>query len=812
MSPAYDHCEVEARWRRRWQEERTHATDLRGALRPYYNLMMFPYPSAEGLHVGNLFAYTGSDVHGRFRRAQGWDVFEPFGFDAFGIHSENHALRVGGHPARLIPANVARFRGQLERIGARLDWDHAVNSSEPEYYRWTQWLFLQLFRAGLIYRAEAPVNWCPGCRTVLADEQAAGGACERCGSPVEPRRLPQWFARITAYARRLLDGLERLDWSETVKAAQRHWIGRSEGAEVDFAVDGTGEAIGAFTTRPDTLWGASCLVLAPEHPLLEAITAGDCREAVRVCSRAALRRNSVERLAAGREPDGAFTGAWARHPATGARLPVWVADYVLGGYGTGAVMGVPAHDERDFALARRFGLPVVPVVLPPGEVPPVTAAYAGEGTLADSGEFTGMDSAQARNRIAAWLAERGVGRPAVTYRLRDWCLSRQRYWGPPIPVVHCPACGPVPVPEEELPVRLPALEDFAPDGSGASPLARCPEFVRAACPACGGRGRRDTDVSDNFLDSAWYFLRYPSSAQSDVAFAAEVTRKWLPVDMYIGGREHSVLHLMYTRFVTMALHDLGLVDFDEPFRCFRAHGLIVKDGAKMSKSKGNVVNPDEYLDQYGADVLRTYLMFSGPFAQGGDFRTEGVAGVQRFVERLWRYACGTCFADGPVDEPAVLSLVHRQTGLVTQCLEELHYNRAVAGLMELLNGLASAPRHYRQAVRVLLQLSAPFAPFVAQEAWERLGGVGMIEDAGWPQWDPALAQGPMVPYVVQVNGRVRDRLSLPAGCPADEVERAVLARPRVGEWTRGKRIGRVVVVPGKLVNEVVEGVEGGARP
>lgn len=805
MSDRYDQRTVEEKWARRWREGNAFAVDLEKAERPYYNLMMFPYPSAEGLHIGNIFAFVGSDIHGRFKRAQGYDVFEPMGFDAFGIHSENHALKSGTHPARLIPTNVENFRRQLERIGARFDWGHEVNSTDPEYYRWTQWIFIRLFKAGLAYQKVAPVNWCPACRTVLADEQAAGGACERCDSEVEQRDMRQWFFRITAFAQRLLDNLDWIDWSEVTRTAQRQWIGRSEGAEVIFPVAGSEDEIPVFTTRPDTLWGATYVVLAPEHPLVERISGSDWRKGVEEYVRMAGRKSAIERQDVMREKTGVFTGVYAINPVNGEKIPIWVADYVLMGYGTGAIMAVPAHDERDFEFARKFGLPVVEVISPDGEEHELEEAYVGGGRLINSGRFTGVESREAIGKIGEWLEEQGKGKATVNYRLRDWCVSRQRYWGPPIPMVYCDDCGVVPIAEEELPVLLPHVEEFVPDGSGKSPLARDEEFVEVDCPECGKPARRETDVSDNFLDSAWYFFRYLSSDREDVAFGGEMTRKWLPVEMYIGGNEHAVLHLMYTRFLTMAFKEMGLIDFEEPFKRFRANGMIVKDGAKMSKSKGNVVNPDEYLDQYGADTFRTFLMFLGPFQQGGDFRDRGIVGVQRFFERLWKYAMETGFVDGEIEARELVGLIHRQIGRVTDGLEQLRYNTAVAALMELFNGLTAAERHYRQGIKVLLQLTCPFAPFITQELWERLGEVGMVNDAPWPEWDPELAQEERVEWVVQVNGKIRERLELPVGTVQSEVEETAFGREQIRGWMEGKEVVKTIFVPDKLLNIVVKG-------
>ncbi len=799
MNECYEFAEVEQKWSREWQRRGVHEIDVAGAKNPYYNLMMFPYPSAEGLHIGNMFSYIGSDIHGRFKRAQGYDVFEPMGFDAFGMHSENFALKVGRHPAELTPENVANFRRQLKRIGAIFPWNYEETSTDPDYYRWTQWIFTKLFAAGLAYQKQAPVNWCPECRTVLAAEQAVGGLCERCDAVVEQRPLRQWFLRTSSYAQRLLDNLGWIDWSPITKTAQERWIGRSEGALIRFALCGADEEIEVFTTRPDTLFGATYLVLAPEHALVLEIVGQEQRAAVEDYAEKACRRTAIERQAEG-EKTGVFSGAYARHPATGDKVPIWVADYVLMAYGTGAIMAVPAHDERDRAFAHVYDLPVVPVMAREQEEIEV---YSGSGTMVNSGPYDGLDNEEAGRQIVAWLEERGKGQRQVQYRLRDWCISRQRYWGPPIPIIHCASCGAVPVPEKDLPVELPQLEDFAPDGSGKSPLARAQDFVAVECPQCGVQARRETDVSDNFLDSAWYFFRYPSAKKADVAFDAELTKKWLPVDMYIGGNEHAVLHLMYTRFVTMALKDMGLIEFEEPFKKFRANGMIVKDGAKMSKSRGNVVNPDEYLDTYGADALRTYLMFAGNFQEGGDFRDGGIHGIARFLERVWRYVVQGDFAAGKVGDGEVLRLLHQKIDKVTRDLEALHYNTAIAALMELLNGLQEKEKHYREAACVLLQLLAPFAPFMAQELWQRLGQQDMICDAPWPVADAELMREEKVEWVVQVNGKVRDRMELAADAERDVVERAALARERVREWTREKEIRKVIVVPGRLVNVVV---------
>jgi leucyl-tRNA synthetase len=803
MDERYNPAVVEAKWQRLWEERGTNRVDLAAAQRPYYNLMMFPYPSAEGLHVGHAFAFPGADIHGRFRRLQGYDVFEPIGFDAFGIHSENYALKIGAHPAELIPRTIANFRRQLRRLGLMLDWDHVVDTTDPKYYRWTQWIFLKLYHFGLAERKKAPVNWCPACHTVLANEQVIDGYCERHPDvAVEQRFTEQWFFKITRYAERLLKNLDWIDWSETTKTAQRNWIGRSEGAAIDFPLaHDPARKIRVFTTRPDTVFGATYMVLAPEHPLVSEITTPEQRAAVDAYVERTVKMDLVRRRSV-RDKTGVFTGAYAINPATEQRIPIWIADYVLAEYGTGAIMAVPAHDQRDYEFARAFALPIVTVIEPLGDTPAEPdAAYEGPGRLVNSGPFTGLDSEAAKRAITQWLAERGVGEARVEYRLHDWCISRQRYWGPPIPIIYCDSCGIVPVPEQDLPVLLPYVENFRPDESGIAPLARVKEFYEVPCPQCHRRARRETDVSDTFLDSAWYFLRYPSTHRDDVPFDPDLTRKWLPVDMYIGGNEHAVLHLMYTRFITMALHDMGLLPFEEPFKKFRAHGLITKDGAKMSKSRGNVVNPDQYIERYGADVFRTYMMFLGPYTEGGDFRDEGIAGVQRFFEGVWRAV--RQFDPQAESGPELRRSVHRTIAKVQQDLEELRYNTAIAALMSLLNDIRRHGPADRWVLESLVLMLAPFAPHLAEELWEALGHTDSIFRAQWPRYDPAALVEETVELAVQVNGKVRGRLTVPRGAPEEEVLRLALALPAVQAHVGGKTIRKQLVVPGRLVSFVV---------
>jgi len=831
----YDPSLIEPKWQRIWAESEIYGVDLYRAQRPFYNLMEFPYPSAEALHVGHVYTYSGADTYGRYRRMRGDDVFQPIGFDAFGIHSENHALRVGRHPMELTVENTERYRRQMQELGAIFDWSHCVDTSRPDYYRWTQWLFLQLYKAGLAYRAKAAVNWCPSCLTVLANEQVIGGLCERCDTAVVQRDMEQWFLRITAYADRLLAGHEKADFPATTVTLQRNWIGRSEGAEIRFTVAGARDLeISVFTTRPDTLFGATYLVLAPEHPAVEALATPEQAPAVRAYVEQARAKRELERLAAEREKTGVYTGAEAVNPATGERIPIWVADYVLMAYGTGAIMAVPAHDVRDYAFAVLHGLPIRVVVAPPGYQPstvstsPLTPpargmvggqglgeAYVGEGTMVNSGPFDGMPSTEAKGAITRWLEERGMGKSAVTYRLRDWLISRQRYWGPPIPILYCQRCGTVPVPEEELPVRLPYMADFRPKGMGTSPLAAVPEFVNATCPQCGGPARRETDVSDTFLDSSWYFLRYPSATHQDVPFSEGLTQKWLPVNLYAGGIEHSTLHHLYARFITLALHDLGYLSFEEPFRKLRLHGLIIKDGAKMSKSRGNVVNPDEYIHRYGADTLRLYLLFLGPYEEGGDFTDAGIRGITRFLNRVWDLALqpppippvGGRGGRKHQEDDEALAPMHRAIATVEHDIEDLHYHTALAALMSYTNWLAEARssltgEQWRRGVRTLLLLLAPLAPHITEELWERLGEPYSIHQQRWPQYEARYLEEKTVTLVVQVNGRVRDRIQAPAGLRAEQARELALGSEKVARLLDGRQVVDVVYVPDRVVNLV----------
>ena len=802
----YDPGAIELKWQRIWQERGTNNTDLQRAQRPFYALMMFPYPSAEGLHVGNLFAFTGNDIYGRFQRLKGHNVFEPLGYDAFGIHSENYALKVGVHPMDLIPRNIANFRRQLERAGLMVDWRYTLSTTEPNYYKWTQWLFLKLFEQGLAYKKQAAVNWCPKDKTVLANEQVVGGHCERCGTPVEQRLLEQWFFRISDYAPRLLDNLDHIDWSDTTKTAQRNWIGRSEGAELAFAtrtIEGEESEIRVFTTRADTIFGATYMVLAPEHPLVKSLTKPEQKKKVEAYREKTKKQDIITRKTS-TEKTGVFTGSYAINPATGKEIPVWVSDYVLMEYGTGAIMGVPGHDERDFEFAKKFELRIVRVVCGEREDAntPLHEAFVEceSGTLVNSGMFDGFRVEAAKKAIVEFLAKGGSAKPVVHYRLHDWCISRQRYWGPPIPIIYCESCGTVPVPEKDLPVLLPFIEDFKPDDSGVSPLARHEEWYRVECPKCGKTGRRETDVSDNFLDNSWYFLRYPSVGRDDVAFEKNITKKWLPVTSYIGGNEHAVLHLLYSRFITMVLHDAKILDFEEPFVKFRAHGHIIREGAKMSKTQGNIVNPDEYIEEWGADAFRTYLMFLGPYEQGGDFRDRSISGTRRFLDRLFA-SVQSMSAEGEPDH-SVMQKLHQTIRKVGEDISRLSYNTAIAAMMEYINVVRKGERTpHRDEVLPLIPLVSPFAPHIAEELWEQTGGTGSVFDSAWPSFDPALAVEDTIELVVQVNGKVRSRITVPRDIAEDAAVVTALADPTVARFVAGAP-KKIIFVPGRLLNIV----------
>ncbi len=966
-TPKYNFKSIEKKWQKYWEENKTNQVDLEKAENPFYNLMMFPYPSAEGLHVGNMYAFTGADVYGRFKRLQGYDVFEPIGLDGFGIHSENYAIKIGEHINEFSKRSEKRFYEQLSLVGNMYDWSRTVETYKTDYYKWTQWLFLKMFEKGLAYQKKAKVNWCPSCKTVLSDEQVVQGKCERCDSQVEKKELKQWFFKITDYADRLLENSQKedFDWPADVKLNQQNWIGKSEGASIKFPISNfqfpnksqnsnsqkKDKFIEAFTTRPDTLFGATYMVVAPEHEILQNQKSKiKNQKEVFEYVKKSLNKSEQERKEEEKTKTGVeLKGVKAINPATKEEIPVWVADYVLAGYGTGAIMAVPAHDERDFEFAKKFGLEIKDVVVPyikdnprddketeerdavvgvvkdpktnkylclkwnktewqsfpsggtdgdeiveagkreikeetgyidlefkkelgspifaefyrPHKDSNVIAkfryllfelnsdeqveiekkemeiheplwideekiesfinvsnqkivwerltqgikSFCGEGVSIDSDFLDGLKTAEAKTKMIEWLEENKVGKKAVDYKLRDWCVSRQRYWGPPIPIIHCKNCGTVPVPEEDLPVELPPMDDFLPEGKGKSPLAKNEEFVKVKCPKCGTDAERETDVSDPFVDSSWYFFRYPSTEIEDKPFDKERTKKWLPVDSYIGGKEHTVLHLLYSRFVTMVLHDLDYIDFDEPYKRFFGHGLITKDGAKMSKSKGNVVNPDEMIEKYGADTVRLYLRFLGDFSQGGDWRDSGAEGIFKFVKKLW----ATFFELENVEGNGVekTNMIDKTIKVIGEDIERLSFNTAVARLMEFVNWIRDNISEFDQSQakrvqEVLALVSAPMMPHIAEEFWNQIGNEDSVFNSKWPEFNENNILDDEIELVVQVNGKVRDRIQCPRDVSEKDAKKLATESLKIKSYTEGKEIIKTIYVPGKLVNIVAK--------
>jgi leucyl-tRNA synthetase len=809
----YDPRAIERKWQQVWEEAGAFATpnpdDPAAADRSKaYVLEMLPYPSGE-LHMGHVLNYTLGDVVSHVRRRRGFAVLRPMGYDAFGLPAENAAIREGRHPRDVTERNIAAIRTQIKRMGWSIDWTREVSTAEPEYYRWTQWLFLKLYEAGLAYRKAAPVNWCPNDQTVLANEQVIDGRCERCGAEVEIRNLEQWMFKITDYADRLLDDMAQLEsWPERVLTMQRNWIGRSEGAEVVFRIEELDEDVPVFTTRPDTLFGATFFVLAPEHPFVERLAElSPSGDELRAYARHARARRGEERAAAV-EKTGVFSGFHAVNPVNDARIPIWIADYVLMEYGTGAIMAVPAHDERDFEFAEKFDLPIVQVVAPAsGEIEEGTAyvEHTESEVLLNSGEFTGLPAPEGKRQITEWLEGRGRGRATTSYRLRDWLLSRQRYWGCPIPVVHCDRCGIVPVPEDELPVFLPEVDDYLP--KGRSPLAAAEDWLRVQCPSCGREAHRETDTMDTFVDSSWYFLRYTDPHNDAGPFDRALVDYWLPVNQYIGGIEHAILHLMYARFFTKALYDLGILGFIEPFARLFNQGMIYRFGAKMSKSKGNVVAPDELLEEFGADALRVYILFMGPADQDKEWQETGVEGASRFLRRLWR-AVEEQLERPESDVTTGTPLARKAHQTIAKVSDDIErrfvFNTPVSAVMELLNAIGDEPEDpaARFAVESAVSLIQPYAPHVAEELWSALGH-SRLWAAPWPVADESQLERETIVLVCQVNGKVRDRVEVPAGLPDEELVRLARSSERVQAHLNGGEPRKVIVVPDKLVNFVV---------
>ncbi len=824
----YEHQLIEKKWQMKWDTESLYsAADMKDIENPFYNLFMFPYPSAEGLHAGHAFSSTGSDIYGRFMRMHGKTVFQPMGYDSFGIHSENYAIKVGQTPQFMLSRTTKHFEEQLRSLGHGYDWKRTVTTSDPDYYKWTQWLFTLCFKAGLAYRKEAKVNWCPSCKTVLSDEQVIDGKCERCGTVVERKDLTQWFLSITKYADRLLNNLENIEWPSKIKQAQKQWIGKGEGLEIKFS------NIAVWTTYWETIFGATFLVVSPEY-LLSKLAPDVSVESIRYAEHA-LEKSADERRT-NRKKTGENTGLTVLNPATKDQIPVYVADYVIEGVGTGAVMGVPAHDSRDFEFAKKFNLPIVPVVSYANSeinqsIKKNERSSEEPGALTNSGDFNGLSSnGEGKDAVRKWLVEQRLAEPQTNYHLRDWLISRQRYWGAPIPMVFCETCaqkgdgevksgtwnaaGWYTVSEENLPVLLPEITDYKPKGEGKGPLANHKEFYETVCPKCGEKAERETDVMDTFVDSSWYYLRYPTvglSNSSEVPFDLEVTKKWLPVDLYFGGAEHSVLHLLYARFMNQVLFDQKKVSFEEPFPHLYAHGLMIKDGAKMSKSKGNVVNPDEYITKFGADTLRLYIMFLGPMDGSPDFRDTGIEGMQRFTNRVWDLLNDVNRGVSKKDVSAIVSKMHQTVKKVTDDINVFHYNTAISGLMEFVNELKDSEigddkETWKEALKTLTTLLAPFTPHLTEEVWrEVLNESGSVHTAPWPMHDESKIIPDQIVVAVQINGKLRGQIEISKEESENEEKVTLKAKvdEQVAKWLEDKSIRKTIYVKGKIVNFVV---------
>ncbi|ABP67404.1 leucyl-tRNA synthetase [Caldicellulosiruptor saccharolyticus DSM 8903] len=815
----YNFREIEKKWQQKWFSQNKYKVTEDSPKPKYYVLEMFPYPSGK-LHMGHVRNYSIGDVFARFMRLKGYNVLHPMGWDAFGLPAENAAIKHGIHPSDWTWSNIENMKRQLKELGISYDWDREVATCHPDYYKWTQWMFLQFYKAGLAYRKRSYVNWCPSCETVLANEQVVNGRCERCKSLVGKKDLEQWFFRITKYAERLLRDIDKLDgWPEKVKIMQKNWIGRSEGAEIEFEIDGLGKRIKVFTTRPDTLFGVTYLVLAPEHPLTKEIIAGkpqekECLEFIEKMQYL----NEIERTSTETEKEGRFTGGYAIHPLTGKKVPIYIANYVLVDYGTGAVMGVPAHDQRDFEFAKKYNLPIKVVIKGDGvDIQNLQSAYEGEGVLINSGEFNGLKNTEAMKKITEYLEKNGYGKACVTYKLRDWLISRQRYWGAPIPIVYCDDCGIVPVPEEELPVLLPYNVEFKP--TGQSPLAYCEEFVNTTCPKCGKPARRETDTMDTFICSSWYYFRYTDPKNSEKPFEKSLVDYWLPVDQYIGGVEHAILHLLYSRFFTKVLYDLGYISFEEPFKNLLTQGMVLKDGAKMSKSLGNIVSPEEIVEKYGADTARLFILFAAPPERDLEWSDQGVEGCFRFLNRLWRLyielkdklSDSSLPGQSELDDELNYRLNYTIKKVTEDIGERFNFNTAISSIMELLNFLydykekGSLNRELiLKTLKNFLILIYPFTPHIACELWEIMGFEGDIEDVSWPEYDESALVRKNVEIAVQINGKVRARFDVPVDISEEELKQKIMNNEKIKTLLEGKEIVKFIYVKNRLVNIVIK--------
>ncbi len=819
MVAKYNPQEIEKKWQQKWEADHLYEVSENDPRPKWYTVPMFPYTSGD-LHVGHWFALAPADVHARFMRMKGYNVLHPIGFDSFGLPAENAAIKRGIHPRIWTMQNIENMRRQLKSMGPVYDWSREVITCLPEYYKWTQWFFLKLFEAGLAYRTKAPVNWCPQCQTVLANEQVvSGGLCERCDTPVIRRDLEQWFFRITNYSDELLKQ-DTIDWPEKIKIMQTNWIGKSFGTEISFALDYPDveqKEIRVFTTRPDTIFGVTFMVLAPEHPLVTRLTTPDRRAEVEAYIDRSRHQTEIERLSTEKVKDGVFTGAYVINRLNGEKVPIWIADYVLLSYGTGAVMAVPAHDQRDFEFAKKYNLPIRIVIAPPnwkGEE--LKEAYIEPGTMVNSAHFNGLPSEKGKEAITVYIGEKGWGKKTVSYRIRDWLISRQRYWGAPIPMIYCSKCGIVPVPEKDLPVLLPEDAEFRP--TGESPLKYCESFVNTTCPKCSEPAKRETDTMDTFMCSSWYFLRYTSPHHEKAAFDRDKVKFWLPVDLYTGGAEHAVMHLLYARFFIKAIRDMGLVDFDEPFARLFNQGTITHEGQKMSKSRGNVISADGYVASVGADAVRTYLMFLGPWEHGGDWIDSGINGMSRWLNRVWNLALEP-YQRGQIDEDylevedaahELKRTTHQTIKKVTEDQEKQRFNTMVAALMEFTNYLGKvkesalvSEKEWNDAIATLLLLLAPSTPHLAEELWQQTGHPYSIHNQKFPEWDESLLTEEEITLVVQINGKLRDRVRIAASATEDQIQQTVMERQRVKAHLDNKKVVKTIYVPGRLINLVV---------
>lgn len=800
----YNPQKIEPKWQKHWEEKGFHRAEDFSKKSKKYILVEFPYPSGEGLHVGHVRSYSALDALSRKKRMEGENVLFPIGWDAFGLPTENYAIKNNIHPSKATEKNVANFKRQLKSLGLSFDWSREVNTTDPEYYKWTQWIFLKLFEKGLAYKTEIPVNWCPSCKIGLANEEVVDGACERCHTAVGEKVLKQWMIRITKYADRLIGDLKDVDFPERVKAQQINWIGRSEGTEIDFKIENSEDIIKVFTTRVDTIFGVTALVVAPENRLSKRLITRENKEKAEKYIEDSKKKSSFERERAEKEKTGIFTGSYCLNPANGEKIPIWIGDYVVAEYGGGAVMMVPAHDQRDFEFAKKYNLPVKMVICPnyPKPICPVLdEAYVGEGYLVSSGEFNGLPSEKAIEKITEWLEKRGLGKRAVHYKLRDWVFSRQHYWGEPIPIIHCQKCGQVPVPEKDLPIKLPFVEKYQPTGTGESPLSAITDWVNAKCPKCKGQAKRETDTMPNWAGSNWYYLRYLDPKNNKALADSKKIKYWMPVDWYNGGMEHTTLHLLYSRFIYKFLFDIGAVPQKEPYQKRTSHGMVLaQDGRKMSKSFGNVINPDDIVKQYGADTLRLYEMFMGPFEQAIAWDINGLKGVYRFLDKIWKLKEKISESKPNLE---LEKLTHQTIKKVTGDLETLNYNTAISALMILTNAMSQESQLPSASYQSLLKLTSPLAPHITEELWRLLGNKDSIHNQRWPEYDEKLLQEDRVFLMVQINGKVRDRVEAKSGILEEEARQLTISRDNVKKWIAGKEIKKIIFVPDKLINIVI---------